>query len=96
MNTSEKYNAISDCLVEDMDGELLVYHPSTAATVHLNGPSSVVWKLCDGQNTVQAIIDLLLETYPGQAEQIPGDVADVIKELLENKIIESVPASEVS
>ena len=94
MNTSQKYCAQSDCLVEDMDGELLVYNPATASTVHLNGPSSVVWQLCDGQNSVQTIIDALIETYPAQADQIPSDVTGVIQELLENKIIDLVPAAE--
>jgi len=96
MNTSQKYCALSDCLVEDMDGELLVYNPTTAATVHLNGPSSVVWNLCDGQSSVQTIIDALVETYPEQADQIPSDVTTVIKELLENKIIELVSVPETN
>ena len=90
MNTAQTYRASSDCLTEEMDGELLVYHPASATTVHLNGPSAVVWGLCDGQNSVQAIVELLVETYPEQAKQIPGDVAEVIKDLLENKIIEPV------
>jgi len=90
MNTAEKYRVLSDCLVEDMDGELLVYNPTTATTLHLNGSSAVVWGLCDGQNSIDAMIELISDAYPDQADQIAGDVTDVIKRLLQSNVIELV------
>lgn len=90
MTNTETYCAVSECLAEDMDGELLIYNPTTNTTVHLNGSSAMVWGLCDGQNSVQNIIELLVETFPEQADQIPDDVADVIRSFKKNKIIESV------
>ena len=61
MKNSEIYKQVDDCLLEDMDGEMLLYNPSTSTTLQLNAPSAVVWQLCDGERSVQDIIDVVLE-----------------------------------
>lgn len=91
MNKTEIYKQADQCLLEDMDGELLLYNPNNATTLHLNGPSAVIWQLCTGENTVQEMIDALQEAYPEQAEQIEGDVVSVIKDLTQQEVLERVP-----
>lgn len=81
MNNTDIYKQSQDCLLEDMDGELLLYDPNSAVTLHLNGPSAVVWQLCDGQRSTQEIIQVVQEAYPDQAEQISQDVASVVDDL---------------
>jgi len=81
------YNKVAECLLEDMDGEMLLYNPNSATTLHFNESSALVWQLCDGEKSVQDIIDLLCEAYPEQAEQIEGDVVSAIGEFIEHDII---------
>jgi len=90
MKESEIYKQNEDCLLEDMDGELLLYNPASAVTLHLNGPSAIVWQLCDGARTAAEIVQLVQEAYPDQDAQIKQDVANVIDDLLERKVLESV------
>ncbi|MFT6408071.1 MAG: ABC-type Zn uptake system ZnuABC Zn-binding protein ZnuA [Arenicella sp.] len=90
MNLENIFQKTPECLLEDMDGETLLYNPGNATTLHLNGPSTLVWDLCNGENSVAIIIDALQQAYPGQADQIEGDVTDVIKELSENDAIQKV------
>jgi len=87
MDTSLVYKKVEECLLEDMDGEILLYNPNNATTLHFNGPSAIVWELCNGENSVQTMIDALIEAYPGQAGQIAGDVIATIKEFAEHQII---------
>lgn len=87
MNKQNKYRQVPECLLEDMDGELLLYNPKNATTLHLNGPSAIVWGLCNGENTVAQMIDIVSEAYPDQAEQIAGDIVSVIKELSEQEAL---------
>lgn len=87
MSNSDIYKQAEDCLLEDMEGECLLYHPGTTTTLHLNQPSVLVWKLCDGEMTVDNIIDALQEAFPEQAEQIAGDVEDVIKDLSDKQVL---------
>ena len=83
MNTTSIYAHAPDCLPEDMDGEILVYSPSKATTLHLNGPSAIVWSLCTGEHSVREIIDAVIEVYPSQADQIEADIIDVVRDLAE-------------
>jgi len=84
------YKPNPNCLLEDMDGELLLYNPESAVTLHLNGPSMIVWQLCDGERTDQQIIEMVKEAYPQQAEQISGDVATVLADLHSQGALETV------
>lgn len=88
MTLDARYQQMPECLLEDMDGEILLYNPTSATTLHLNGPSAVVWELCTGENSVAEIIDALQQAYPAQAEQIEGDVISVINELKEKQVIQ--------
>jgi hypothetical protein len=87
------YQQSTQCLVEDMDGELLIYNPESATTLHLNGPSMVVWNCCNGSASVQDIVVALQEAFPQQAEQISADVVNVFKEFSENQIVQLAATS---
>ncbi len=94
MDTKKIYRHAPDCLPEDMDGEILVYSPSMATTLHLNGPSSIVWGLCTGEHSVADIIEAVTEVYPDQATQVREDIIEVV-EGLANKgflILTSTPS----
>ncbi|MEO0368131.1 MAG: PqqD family protein [Pseudomonadota bacterium] len=83
------YSRVEECLLEDMDGELLLYNPNNATTLHLNDSSAVVWELCDGERTAGEIVSMLQSSFPDQAEQVATDVADVIDHLLEREVLQA-------
>lgn len=87
MNKSTIYKQAEDCLLEDMDGEMLLYNPENATTLHLNGPSIIVWELCDGKNSVQEIIDLVKTAFPDQADQVEEDVISVVEDLSDRDVL---------
>ena len=88
MNNSDIYKHAENCLLEDMDGEMLLYHPANATTLHLNAPSVIVWDLCDGERSVQTIIDTIKKAYPDQADQIATDVESVVSDLATREVLE--------
>lgn len=90
MKKNDVYKQLDECLLEDMDGELLLYNPTNATTLHLNGPSGLVWQLCNGENSVAEMIEALQEAYPDQAGQIEGDVISVIQDFKANEVLELV------
>jgi hypothetical protein len=87
MELDDIFRHADDALLEDMDGELLLYHPPTAITLHLNGPSAIVWQLCDGQRTCADIIDMVKEAYPQQADQVADDIEQVVTDLAERGVL---------
>ena len=90
MNKTDFYQQIDECLLEDMDGEVLLYNPNNATTLHLNGPSVVVWQLCNGENSVQEMIEALQEAYPEQSDQIEADVISALTEIKEQEVLQLV------
>ncbi|HAU67008.1 MAG TPA: hypothetical protein DCW52_01275 [Gammaproteobacteria bacterium] len=82
MNLNAIYVQSPECLLENMDGELLLYNPINTTTLHLNGSSAVVWDLCDGKQTIESIIESLQEAFPDQSDQIAADVEAVITDLV--------------
>ncbi|GAA6136481.1 hypothetical protein NBRC116583_02280 [Arenicella sp. 4NH20-0111] len=87
MSNQEIYRQADNCLVEEMGGEVLLYNPDTATTLHLNAPSIIVWQLCTGENTVGELIEALQEAYPDQDDQIESDVVEAIASLHHNKVL---------
>ena len=81
------YCQAEQCLLEEMDGELLLYNPATTTTLHLNDSSAMVWDLCDGRLTVAEITETLQSAFPDQAEQISEDVRTVLRDLSEQSAL---------
>lgn len=77
--------------IEDMDGELILYHQGTRKSIHLNESAAVVWKLCDSQRTVQQIIDVLAEAYPDAKSRIQSDVWYSINGLMREGALRLLP-----
>ena len=92
MNIDDNYRQVADCLLEEMGDDALLFNPNTSTTLHLNGPSRLVWGLCTGEHSMADIIAALQEAFPDQASQIPDDVIEVAKELKNNNVIEKVNA----
>lgn len=73
-------------VLEQIDNEIAVYHPSLTTSVYMNESGAVVWQLCDGERTVRDIIDILCEAYPESSKQIKDDVITTIKHLVDHEI----------
>lgn len=75
-----------DYLLERIDGETTIYHPTLTTAVYLNETGALIWELCDGTRTIGNIIELLSEHYPESSEQIETDVKQLIAQLIEHDI----------
>jgi hypothetical protein len=69
-------------VVEEMDGEILLYRPSTHKALHLNGTAAVIWKLCDGTRTAKDIVDCLAAEFPDNQSRIAVEVQEAVDQLL--------------
>lgn len=65
--------------IEEMDGELLLYHPQSTATVYMNNTAALVWQLCDGAREVGEIIEILAESFPESGAGLRRDVVTAIE-----------------
>lgn len=81
------YERSENCLLEEMDDEILLYNPQSNITLHLNESSALIWKMIDGESSVGALIEVLAENYPEAKGQIQGDVTEFMQQLLNESAI---------
>jgi len=79
--------------VEEMEGENLLYRLGGHKAIHLNDTATVIWKLCDGSRTVQDIIDLLTQEYPGAEAAVAADVREAVELLVSEGALLEVSAA---
>jgi coenzyme PQQ biosynthesis protein PqqD len=78
----------SDFQLEQMDNEILLYHPGQTKTIYLNETASLIWQLCDGSRTVGEIAQLLKDAFPDGAESMEGDIEKALAGFEEHGAIE--------
>jgi hypothetical protein len=64
----------TDFRLEELDGEMLLYHPNRTQIMYCNPSASLIWQLCDGQRSVAEIIALLCAAYEHDEAVIAADV----------------------
>ncbi|MDH3693115.1 MAG: pyrroloquinoline quinone biosynthesis peptide chaperone PqqD [Gammaproteobacteria bacterium] len=87
MNKEKIPVAATDYRLEDFDGELLLYHPASTRTIHLNDSASIIWHLCDGKSSIQDIVDTIAEAYPESTDNIEKDVIQALNRLVEQGVL---------
>lgn len=61
---------------EAMGGEIVLFHPATQQILYSNATGALIWSLCDGQRTVDDIVQLLSAAYPDEGDAIATDVRE--------------------
>ena len=79
-----------DYLLERIDNEITVYHPTLTTSFFLNETGALIWALCDGTRSVAEIIRTLGALYPESRAQFATDVTDLVTALVTRDIAEMV------
>jgi hypothetical protein len=69
-------------VLEELDGETLLYRHSLKKLIYLNDSAASVWKLCDGERSAREIACLLADAYPEAGEVVAADVGDALERLV--------------
>ena len=68
---------------EEMDGEHLLYRLGGKKALYLNESAALVWNLCDGQRTMQEIVDVLKQAYPESEVDFAAEVSETVDRLVQ-------------
>ena len=77
-----------DYRLEELDGELLLYHPADTKTIYLNATASLIWNLCDGERSIDEIVELLVESFPEAGDSIENEVQETLDQFANHGAIE--------
>jgi hypothetical protein len=70
-------------LLQELDDEILLYHPQQTRAVYMNATATLIWGLCDGATSVAEIIRLLQESFPHSAD-LDTDVRKTLDDFAEH------------
>jgi hypothetical protein len=76
-----------DYKLADLEGECMLYDGAGGKALYLNDTASVIWKLCDGQRTVESIASLLGDAFP-EAGDLHGDLDETFRFLMDHGALE--------
>jgi hypothetical protein len=85
-------NKFPGVIVEDLEGEILLYRPSAHKAIHLNRTAALVWTLCDGTRTAKDVIDCLAAEFPNAKSDIAREVQGLIDQLIRDGALIEQPA----
>ncbi|MDP3984386.1 MAG: PqqD family protein [Acidimicrobiia bacterium] len=72
----------------EIGDEISLYDPATERVMVLNTTASDVWRLVDGQNTVDQIVSLLSLSYGVDPAAIEADVHSAVARLVDEGLLE--------
>ena len=65
--------------LEGMD-EIVYVDTDNGTNVSLNVIGATILELCDGEHTADAIVDIVLESLPGDRNQVKKDIDQILTE----------------
>ncbi|MCP4314934.1 MAG: PqqD family protein [Hyphomicrobiales bacterium] len=71
----------------EVDGAKLLYRPTGQKALHLDQAATVVWQLCDGTRTAEAVVEEVASLYPEERETVARDVRETIEMLRGHGVI---------
>ena len=79
----------SQLIESEIDGDISLYHPTSEQVVVLNGTASDVWRLCDGERTIEQVASLLAASYGLEdPERIVADVEKTVSQFADSGLFE--------
>ena len=76
----------SEYELTELDDEFILCSASKEKAVYLNVTAHLVWSLCNGQNSISDLIELLEEHYPDD-ENITSHVQKVLKKMVDDSVV---------
>lgn len=73
------------------DGSMVLYHAWRQKIMTLNPTGALIWECCDGTHDLTMIAREVRDVFP-DAPDIEGDVASLMQQLFENRMIDPVHA----
>ena len=90
LSRSSKIVVSKDVVSCDLGGETAMLEMKEGVYYGLNEIGTVIWELIQKPITIQEVVDKILEEYEVDEETCYGDVVELLEQMLENKLIETV------
>lgn len=67
--------------VEELDGRVAIYIPTSEQVLYLNETATRVWRLCDGRRSAAQVVATIAHEYGRAEDDVASDVRRVLGDL---------------
>ncbi len=71
----------------EIDDDVSLYDARTERVVVLNSTASDIWRLADGEHTLDEIVELLANAYSTTPNAIQADVEQTVQSLIDDGLL---------
>lgn len=87
MNTDRVWARHPRVLETEMGADISLYDPVAERVTVLNTTASDIWRLLDGETTLDDVTRLLSRAYQIDEDRIRGDVVTTVEQLAEEELV---------
>ena len=87
---------LAHVLETEIGGEISLYNPHNESVLVLNVTASDVWRLSDGEHTLDEMVELLATAYRVRPEDIHSEVERTVEEIIDKGFLPSDLLGDVS
>ena len=77
----------SSVLWRELDGEAILLNPKEGCSYNLNNVGTLIWKMLDGEHSIDDIAQAICEYYEVEYDQALQDMSQLLNELRENNLV---------
>lgn len=78
----------------ELDGEVVVYDAAERTSYLLNATAGLIWRLLDGDDTLEGLADDLAEAFGADAAMVRADVVAAVADLGRQGLLDGVAPAE--
>jgi len=83
----EKLRKRENLLYREIDGEGVIYDQENMKVHSLNPTATMIWRYCDGKNTIEDIKEKILEKYDVDPDTLKEDIQKAVTDLRTLKLL---------
>ena len=88
MNLDQKITFSETVFAQEVDGEMVLLDMESENYFGLDEVGTAIWQAMQEKETLQEVLEVLLDQYDVEAEVLERDLSDFVGKLLESGLVE--------
>ena len=88
MNLDQKVTFSETVFAQEVDGEMVLLDMESENYFGLDEVGTAIWQAMQEKETLQEVLEVLLDQYDVEAEVLERDLSDFVGKLLESGLVE--------
>ncbi len=87
MNLNQKITFADTVFAQEVDGEMVLLDMNSENYFGLDEVGTAIWQAMQEKETLQEVLDVLLEQYEVESDVLEKDLANFVNKLVESELV---------